>query len=85
MILTEGILIGFQVTRQRPALSSSPLLPIQASFVITKDQQMLWGNDNKWEVISGKMQVYVGGQQPMQNTTAPSNVLTGFFTMSPGP
>lgn len=70
-------------------LSNNPLLtppPImQVMLQITPEQQMVWGDDNKWEVVNGRMQVDVGGQQPMQNTTAPSNIVTGYFTMASGP
>jgi len=35
----------------------------------------------KWEILPGKMDVSVGGQQPGQKTQAPSNVLMGSFTI----
>jgi len=35
----------------------------------------------RWEMISGVMQVYVGGQQPKQENGAPSNVLQSYFTI----
>lgn len=37
--------------------------------------------DSKWFIPSGKMLVYVGGQQPNQAVTIPSNVLQGSFTV----
>lgn len=40
---------------------------------------MLW--DTKWELVYGQLQIDVGGQQPMQATTVPSNILTGSFTV----
>ena len=51
---------------------------INLRFTITSKQMQLY--TERWEMISGVMQVYVGGQQPMQENSAPSNVLHSYFT-----
>ena len=53
---------------------------INLKFVITSKQLQLY--TERWEVVPGVMQVYVGGQQPMQKNSAPSNVLKSTFTIS---
>ena len=52
---------------------------INLRFTITSKQMQLY--TERWEMISGVMQVYVGGQQPMQENSAPSNVLQSYFTI----
>ena len=37
--------------------------------------------DTKWYVPTTEYKVCVGGQQPNQQTSAPSNVLEGSFTV----
>ena len=37
--------------------------------------------DTKWYVPTTEYKVFVGGQQPGQQTSAPSNVLDGSFTV----
>ena len=37
--------------------------------------------DTKWYVPTTEYMVFVGGQQPDQQTSAPSNVLDGSFTV----
>ena len=51
----------------------------QVSFIVTAEQMMLY--DTKWYIPTTEYKVYVGGQQPNQQTTAPSNVLEGSFTV----
>ena len=52
---------------------------IQVSFTITSGEMMLY--DTKWYVPTTEYKVYVGGQQPNQEISAPSNVLDGSFTV----
>ena len=52
---------------------------MQVSFIVTAEQMMLY--DTKWYIPTTEYKVYVGGQQPNQQTTAPSNVLDGSFTV----
>lgn len=59
---------------------ANSLLFMQLKFEITSEQRMVW--DTQWETVYGQYEVYVGGQQPMQSTTVPSNILTGSFTVS---
>ena len=35
-----------------------------------------------WTLVPGSMRMWVGGQQPNQDTTSPSNVLSGSFSIS---
>lgn len=51
------------------------------AFTITADEMMLY-DDNGWIVPSGEYNVSVGGQQPNQKTSVPSNVLVGSFTVN---
>lgn len=46
-------------------------------FTITAEQMQVW--TTKWEIPSGEMSVYVGGQQPDQTKEVPSNILKGSF------
>ena len=55
------------------------LYDTQVSFVVTAEQMMLY--DTKWYIPTTEYKVYVGGQQPNQQTTAPSNILDGSFTV----
>ena len=48
-------------------------------FTITSEEMMLY--DKKWYILTTEYKVYVGGQQPNQETAAPSNVLDGSFTI----
>lgn len=52
---------------------------VNLKFVITSEQRRLY--TERWEVVPGMMQVCVGGQQPMQKTRAPSNILQSSFTV----
>ena len=52
---------------------------VNLKFVITSEQRQLY--TETWEVVPGTMQVWVGGQQPMQKTRAPSNILQSSFTI----
>ena len=51
----------------------------QVTFTVTSEEMMVY--DTKWYVPTTEYKVYVGGQQPNQQTTAPSNVLDGSFTV----
>ena len=53
--------------------------PNQVSFVVTAEEMMLY--DTKWFIPTTEYKVFVGGQQPNQQTSAPSNVLDGSFTV----
>ena len=48
-------------------------------FTITSEQMMLY--DTKWYIPTTDYKIFVGGQQPNQKTSAPSNVLEGYFTV----
>ena len=52
---------------------------VNLKFVITSEQRRLY--TERWEVVPGMMQVWAGGQQPMQKTRAPSNILQSSFTV----
>ena len=52
---------------------------LQVVFTVTSEQMMLY--DTKWYVPTTEYKVFVGGQQPDQQTCAPSNVLDGSFTI----
>jgi beta-glucosidase len=49
----------------------------QLSFTITGDQMKIWVDN--WVIPTGQYGVSAGGQQPGQQTTVPSNILTGAF------
>jgi hypothetical protein len=49
------------------------------SFIVTAEQMMLY--DTKWYIPTTEYKVFVGGQQPNQQTNAPSNVLDGSFNV----
>ena len=53
--------------------------PKQVSFIVTAEEMMLY--DTKWFIPTTEYKVFVGGQQPNQQTSAPSNVLDGSFTV----
>ena len=40
----------------------------------------IWISD--WVIPEGVYDVYVGGQQPNQTTTVPSNILNGYYTIT---
>ena len=48
-------------------------------FIVTAEQMMLY--DTKYYVPTTEYKVFVGGQQPNQETSAPSNVIDGSFTV----
>ena len=48
--------------------------------MITSEQMMLY--DTKWYIPTTEYKVFVGGQQPNQKVTAPSNVLEGSFIVN---
>ena len=49
-------------------------------FTITSEQMMVY--DIKWYIPTTEYKVYVGGQQPDQKTSVPSNVLDGSFVVN---
>jgi len=54
-----------------------------AVFQVQLDQLAVWNDDPAGLVVlPGLYTVYAGGQQPDQQTSAPSNILTGSFTVS---
>ena len=60
----------------------SCLLCLQLTFEITSEEMMLYDTkDTKWYVPTTEYKVFVGGQQPNQQTSAPSNILDGSFTV----
>ena len=62
------------------SFSLSPSLSAQLIFTVTGREMQVW--TNKWEVLPGKMNIFVGGQQPHQVTMVPSNILTTTFQVS---
>ena len=52
---------------------------MQLSFTIKADQMMLY--DTKWYIPLTQYKVFVGGQQPDQAVSVPSNMLRGYFTV----
>nr|KAG5694882.1 hypothetical protein BaRGS_029499 [Batillaria attramentaria] len=50
-------------------------------FTVEARTMALWINGG-WNITPGLMEVYVGGQQPFQKRTAPSNVVTMQFTIT---
>jgi len=53
---------------------------MQVSFVVEPEQMtVITDHDFKTVISPGLFEVYVGGQQPFQNTRGPSNVLSGRF------
>lgn len=52
---------------------------LKLTFLITAAQMKIW--TSKWIIPLGKIIVYVGGQQPGQHDTVPSNILEGNFVI----
>nr|KAG5694879.1 hypothetical protein BaRGS_029496 [Batillaria attramentaria] len=67
-----------------------PQSPVTVPFEVEARSMELWINDGwpkkkekkKEKTEGGLMEVYVGGQQPFQKRTAPSNVVTMQFTIT---
>ncbi|XP_071098426.1 uncharacterized protein [Haliotis cracherodii] len=51
-------------------------------FTISHKNLAVWDDQDAWKVLPGKMNIYVGGQQPHQKKAMSSNVLSGQFTIS---
>ncbi|XP_046550399.1 thermostable beta-glucosidase B-like [Haliotis rubra] len=51
-------------------------------FTISHKNLAVWNDKDGWKVLSGKMNIYVGGQQPHQKKAMSSNVLSGQFTIA---
>jgi beta-glucosidase len=66
------------VGAQRNFVKTQQLIALQ--FTVTGREMQLW--TTKWEVLSGTMEVSVGGQQPNQVTMVPSNILTSAFLVT---
>jgi beta-glucosidase len=56
---------------------------VVGSFKVPLGRLAVW-NDSPagFNILKGEYQVYAGGQQPGQKTSAPSNILTGHFTIA---
>ncbi len=52
---------------------------MQLSFTIKAEQMMLY--DTEWYIPLTQYKVFIGGQQPDQVVSVPSNVLRGYFTV----
>ena len=53
---------------------------LQLNFTITGEQMQVWIED--WVIPIGRYIVYVGGQQPDQITSVPSNIMSGTFDVT---
>ncbi|XP_048236733.1 beta-xylosidase/alpha-L-arabinofuranosidase 2-like [Haliotis rufescens] len=51
-------------------------------FTISHKNLAVWDDKDGWKVVPGKMNLYVGGQQPHQKKAMSSNVLSGQFTIT---
>ncbi|XP_067653496.1 uncharacterized protein [Haliotis asinina] len=51
-------------------------------FTISHKNLAVWDDKAGWKVLPGKMNIYVGGQQPHQKKAMSSNVLSGQFTIT---
>ena len=54
---------------------------LQLTFIVLPEQLQVWTDDNQWAIPSGTYAISVGGQQPDQTVTVPSNVLKGSFSL----
>ncbi|XP_071113290.1 uncharacterized protein [Haliotis cracherodii] len=53
---------------------------VQVNFTVTAEAMAVWVDSSRgWVIEPGTMDLYVGGQQPNQTTSADSNVLHGTF------
>ncbi|OCT92076.1 probable beta-D-xylosidase 5 [Xenopus laevis] len=52
---------------------------VKVSFSVLPKQRAVW--TDLWMLEPGGFHIYVGGQQPFQDTQAPSNILQGSFTV----
>ena len=59
-------------------MSVFPIL-LQVAFNVTSVDMQVY--TSQWEVPAGEYQLSVGGQQPGQTITVPSNTLTASFTV----
>ncbi|KAK6170942.1 hypothetical protein SNE40_019220 [Patella caerulea] len=48
-------------------------------FTIEADQMALWIDNNGWKVEAGRINVFVGGQQPNQKKSVGSNIIQSHF------
>ncbi|KAH9499882.1 hypothetical protein Btru_076833 [Bulinus truncatus] len=63
----------------RVHIKSAQTVRVQAS--VPGDTMAYWDNGS-WNIKSGPMNLYCGGQQPFQKNSAPSNVLSAQFTVT---
>ena len=52
----------------------------QINFTVTPQQMAVWTTE--WTIEPTGIDIFVGGQQPYQKTSAPSNVLEGNVTLA---
>nr|XP_008119646.1 PREDICTED: probable beta-D-xylosidase 2 [Anolis carolinensis] len=52
---------------------------VKVSFLLSFDQRAVWAGE--WQLEPGTFTLFVGGQQPFQETRAPSNILQADFTV----
>nr|XP_060640561.1 thermostable beta-glucosidase B-like [Anolis sagrei ordinatus] len=53
---------------------------VKVPFLLSFSQRAVWAGE--WQLEPGTFTLFVGGQQPFQETRAPSNILQADFTVS---